>query len=110
MSTKDAALVETRTSDSALSSSRRARASGCTGDRLEIDEYTDGHQDNAVVPHTLILSPGLRIEKVYVGYWFWGRPTPEQLWADLGEVHARIKPDFVLTLPEPRAEAMMASR
>ena len=53
-------------------------------ERLAIDEYTDTHHDNAVVPHTLILSPGLRIEKVYVGYWFWGRPSPEQLWVDRG--------------------------
>jgi peroxiredoxin len=72
--------------------------------RFEIDEYTDTHHDYATVPHTVILSPGLVIEKVYVGYWFWGRPTPEQLWADLGEIHARIKPDFDPTLPEQRAE------
>jgi peroxiredoxin len=39
-------------------------------DYFEIDEYTDTHHDNAVVPHTLVLSPGLVIEKVYVGYWF----------------------------------------
>ena len=61
------------------------------------------HHDYAVVPHTVILSPGLVIEKVYVGYWFWGRPSPEQLWR-LGEIHARIKPDFDPTLPEPREE------
>jgi hypothetical protein len=60
--------------------------------------------DYAVVPHTVILSPGLVIEKVYVGYWFWGRPSPEQLWTDLGAIHARIKPDFDPTLAEPRAE------
>ena len=71
---------------------------------LEIDEYTDTHHDYAVVPHTVILSPGLEIEKVYVGYWFWGRPSPEQLWLDLQEVHARIKADFDPTLPEVRAE------
>ena len=41
---------------------------------FDINEYTDAHHDNAGVPHTLVLSPGLRIEKVYVGYWFWGRP------------------------------------
>ena len=34
------------------------------------------------------------VEKVYVGYWFWGRPSPEQLWMDLGELHRRIKDDF----------------
>lgn len=71
---------------------------------LEIDEYTDIHHDYAVVPHTVILSPGLVIEKVYVGYWFWGRPSPEQLWQDLGEIHARIKADFDPTLAGPRAD------
>jgi len=74
----------------------------------EIDEYTDTHHDNAVVPHTLILSPGLLIEKVYVGYFFWGHPSPQQLWLDLQEVHKRIKPDFDPTLPEARATAAAA--
>jgi peroxiredoxin len=68
-----------------------------------IAEYTDTHHDYAVVPHTLILSPGLRIEKVYVGYWFWGRPSVERLWADAGEVFADIKADFDPTTPEARA-------
>ena len=70
---------------------------------FDVNEYTDVHHDNAGVPHTLILSPGLRIEKVYVGYWFWGRPSMETLWRDLGEVFARIKPDFDPTTPEARA-------
>jgi peroxiredoxin len=70
---------------------------------FDINEYTDTHHDNAGVPHTLILSPGLRIEKVYVGYWFWGRPSPERLWSDLGEISARLKPDFDPTTHEARA-------
>jgi peroxiredoxin len=70
---------------------------------LEIDEYTDTHHDYAVVPHTLILSPGLKVEKVYVGYWFWGRPSPEQLWSDLGELFARTQADFDPTTAEARA-------
>ena len=57
----------------------------------------------AGVPHTVILSPGLKIEKVYVGYWFWGRPSLYQLWADLQEIHQRIKPDFDPTTPAARA-------
>ena len=52
---------------------------------LDIREYTDPHHA-ANVPHTVILGPGLVIEKVYVGYWFWGRPSPEQLWLDLQEI------------------------
>src|SRR4051794_12557114 len=70
---------------------------------FDINEYTDVHHDYATVPHTLILSPGLTIEKVYVGYWFWGRPTPHQLWADLGEVFRVCKPDFDPTTTDARA-------
>jgi peroxiredoxin len=76
---------------------------------FDIREYTDTHHDNAVVPHTLILSPGLVIEKVYVGYWFWGRPSPEQLWLDLQELSSRIKEDFDPTTAEAR-EAWQASQ
>jgi hypothetical protein len=44
------------------------------------------------------------IEKVYVGYWFWGRPSNDQLCADIGEVLARIKSGFDTTTREARAE------
>ena len=70
---------------------------------LDINEYTDPHHDHAGVPHTVLLSPGLKIEKVYVGYWFWGRPSIYQLWADLQEIHMRIKADYDPTTPEARA-------
>jgi peroxiredoxin len=69
---------------------------------LEIDEYTDPHHP-ATVPHTLVLAPGLVIDKVYVGYWFWGRPSAYQLWQDLQDLSRRIKADFDPTLPEVRA-------
>jgi peroxiredoxin len=69
---------------------------------LDIREYTDPHHD-ATVPNTLILEPGLVIAKAYVGYWFWGRPSPYRLWTDLGEVLERIKPDFDPTTPAARA-------
>jgi len=75
---------------------------------LGIKEYTDPIHD-ANVPHTLLLAPGLVIDKVYIGYWFWGRPTPYQLWEDLGDLHKRIKPDFDPTTAEAR-EAWAASR
>ena len=70
---------------------------------FDINEYTDTHHDYATVPHTLILSPGLKIEKVYVGYWFWGRPSIYQLWGDLQDVHMRTKGDYDPTTPEARA-------
>lgn len=46
------------------------------------------------MPHTAVLPPDLVVDKVYVGYWFWGRPSPEQLWANLADLHRRIRPDF----------------
>jgi peroxiredoxin len=74
---------------------------------FEIDEYTDPHHD-ATVPHTVILSPGLHVEKVYVGYWFWGRPSPEQLWEDLQELTMRLKDDYDPTLVAVRARLQAA--
>jgi hypothetical protein len=38
-----------------------------------------------------------------VGYWFWGRPSPERLWLDLGELLARDMVDFDPTTPRARA-------
>jgi hypothetical protein len=77
---------------------------------LDIREYTDPHHD-ATVPHTLVLAPGLAIDKLYVGYWFWGRPTIYQLWEDLQDLFRRTKPDFDPTTPEARAawEAQQAA-
>ena len=68
---------------------------------LDIREYTDTHHD-ANVPHTVLLRPGLVVDKVYVGYWFWGRPSPYRLWDDLGDLFARIKPDFDPLVAEVR--------
>jgi peroxiredoxin len=69
---------------------------------LDIREYTDPHHA-ATVPHTVILGPGRKIEKVYVGYWFWGRPSAYQLWLDLQEVAMRTYADFDPTTDEARA-------
>jgi peroxiredoxin len=64
---------------------------------LQIQEYTDPHH-NPMVPHTLVLEPGLIVYKVYVGYWFWGRPSTAELWQDLRAVMAK-RPDFDPTRP-----------
>jgi peroxiredoxin len=71
--------------------------------RLDIREYTDPHHDSTV-PHTLVLAPGLLIDRVYVGYWFWGRPSSYQLWEALQDLSRRIKVDFDPTVPELRAQ------
>jgi peroxiredoxin len=70
---------------------------------LGIEEYTDPiHTAN--VPHTLVLGPGLVVDKVYVGYWFWGRPSPYQLWEDLGQLFRRTKTDFDPTTAAAKRE------
>jgi peroxiredoxin len=69
---------------------------------LGIEEYTDTHHE-ATVPHTLVLAPGLVIDTVHVGYWFWGRPSPYQLWQDLQDLLRRTVSDYDPTLPEVRA-------
>jgi len=68
---------------------------------LDIHEYTDPHHQ-ATVPHTLILRPGLAIDKVYVGYWFWGRPSSHQLWSDLQDLTRRMMLDYDPTTVEAR--------
>jgi hypothetical protein len=40
---------------------------------LAIQECADP-DNNPMIPHTLVLAPGLVIYKIYNGYWFWGRP------------------------------------
>jgi peroxiredoxin len=63
---------------------------------LDIQEYTDPHHD-PMVPYTLVLKPRLVIHSVYNGYWFWGRPSIDELWRDLREATREIRPDWDLS-------------
>jgi peroxiredoxin len=60
---------------------------------LDIAEYTDPDH-NPMIPHTLVLEPGLRVYKIYNGYWFFGRPTVEELRLDLRAVLQRCLRDW----------------
>ena len=55
---------------------------------LDIQEYTDPEHD-PMIPHTLVLKPGLVVHSIYNGYWFWGRPSVEDLRRDLRAVSSR---------------------
>jgi peroxiredoxin len=68
---------------------------------LDIAEYTDPSH-NPMVPHTLVLEPGLKIFSLYMGYWFFGRPTVEELRRDLRTVLQRCRPDWDLSDPALR--------
>jgi peroxiredoxin len=65
---------------------------------LDIQEYTDPQHD-PMIPHTLVLKPGLVVHSVYNGYWFWGRPSIYDLWHDLRAATAEIRPDWDLSTP-----------
>ena len=65
---------------------------------LDIQEYTDPDHD-PMIPHTLVLKPGLVVHSIYNGYWFWGRPSVDDLWRDLRAATSEIRPDWDLATP-----------
>jgi hypothetical protein len=65
---------------------------------LDIQEYTDTHND-PMIPHTLVLKPGRIIHSMYNGYWYWGRPSIDDLWSDPREVTREIRSDWDLSVP-----------
>ncbi len=69
---------------------------------LDIGEYTDPLH-NPMIPHVIVLEPGLVIYKIYNGYWFFGRPTVEELRQDLRAVTKKCRPDWDITTHELRA-------
>lgn len=69
---------------------------------LDIAEYTDPAH-NPMIPHVIVLEPGLVIHRIYNGYWFWGRPTMEELRQDLRAVTKKCRPDWDITTPQMKA-------
>ena len=69
---------------------------------LDITEYTDAAH-NPMIPHTIVLEPGLVVYKIYMGYWFFGRPTLEDLRQDLRAVLKKCRPDWDITGAELKA-------
>jgi peroxiredoxin len=69
---------------------------------LDIVEYTDPTHD-PMIPHTIVLEPGLIVFKIYLGYWYFGRPTLEELRQDLRAVSRKCRPDWDITKPEMKA-------
>jgi len=65
---------------------------------LDIQEYTDP-ENNPMIPHTLVLKPGLVVHTIYNGYWFWGRPSVDDLWLDLRAASREVRPDWDLSKP-----------
>jgi peroxiredoxin len=69
---------------------------------LDIAEYTDT-ANNPMIPHTIVLEPGLVVFKFYNGSWFFGRPTVEELRQDLRAVLKKCRADWDIGTPELKA-------
>src|SRR5260370_155023 len=65
-------------------------------------EYPDPEQD-PMLPHVIVLDPGLIILKIYNGYWSFGRPTIEELRQDLRAVLRKCRPAWDIPRPELKA-------
>ncbi len=62
-------------------------------DRLGLRETPDT-QTNPYAPTVFTLFPDRRIHRHYNGYWFWGRPTAEELRADFRAITRSIRDDW----------------
>lgn len=68
---------------------------------LDIHEYTDTEHE-VMIPHTLLLGRGLKVHKVWNGYYYWGRPSVAELHAELRELGRQTYEDWDITDPELR--------
>lgn len=63
-------------------------------ERLDLAEVTDTVH-HPYLPAAFTLFPDLRIHGAYNGYWFWGRPTAEELRQDLRAITREIRRDWL---------------
>jgi peroxiredoxin len=64
-------------------------------DRLALRETTDVVH-HPYRPAAFTLFPSLEVHRAYNGYWYWGRPTHEELRRDLREITRLIRDDWEL--------------
>jgi peroxiredoxin len=60
---------------------------------LDLLETTD-QVNRPYLPTVFTLFPDLTIHTVYNGYWYWGRPSMQELRRDLREITRSIRPDW----------------
>ena len=63
-------------------------------DELGIRETTDKTHGPLPVPFTFALLPGLKIHRIFNGWYMVGRPTPEELRQTIREMSAIIRKDI----------------
>lgn len=65
---------------------------------LDIEEYTDSFH-KPMIPHTIMLEPDLIVHSIYMGYWYWGRPTTEEIRQDFRAITRKCRSDWDLNAP-----------
>jgi peroxiredoxin len=67
-------------------------------EELGLRETTDT-VNHPYVPAVFTLEPGLRIRTAFNGYWFWGRPTVDELVTDLRAMTREVRDDWDAPTP-----------
>lgn len=62
---------------------------------LDLREWTDTEHD-PFVPTVLVLRPDLTVHRAWNGYWFWGRPSLDELWTELRGLTRDLREDWVV--------------
>jgi peroxiredoxin len=66
--------------------------------QLRLRETTDT-LNNPYVPAVVVISPDLHIHAAYNGYWYWGRPTHDELVRHLRDISRELRPDWEAPTP-----------
>ena len=66
--------------------------------QLRLRETTDTLND-PYVPAVVVIGPELRIHAAYNGYWYWGRPTHDELVRHLRHISRDLRPDWEAPTP-----------
>jgi peroxiredoxin len=66
--------------------------------QLRLRETTDTLND-PYVPAVVVISPDLRIHAAYNGYWYWGRPTQDELVRHLRDISRELRSDWEAPTP-----------
>ena len=66
--------------------------------QLRLRETTDTLND-PYVPAVVVIGPDLRIHAAYNGYWYWGRPTHDELVRHLRDISRDLRRDWEAPTP-----------
>lgn len=61
---------------------------------LDIVETSAKSDRVTAIPYTFTLMPDLTVHSLYCGYWYVGRPTPEELRQDMRAMMRKLRKDF----------------